>query len=1521
MAVDAVGKYAEQDNITDAPKITTLATGHSLGGMLAQVVAKMYGVDAQVQDAPGAARLIDTPQFKQIALENGQPESGHDITGKIQNVTTSNIAKLGEQFQETQVVPIPALGQMGGVDTLATLGTFLANPLAGLATGEALQTVAEHSSVKIEDALYMLAGVKGQIADAGALTLQTMFLGRDGKPVLYAPISSDGSSSNTWQIQALVDKSGKAIAFFDREVVDGEMQPVAVVVQSGNRIHLAHAQDASSPQVIETTVSGERRVLSQSELLTSLQDPRGTPEINIYSADSVNGMDLQSDQVHKAQENTQQSESDASGMLPDTSAPTNANTNTFTHYLDTQGSTLSTAQQDALAAQINKLGLGTDKSLSFYTLPSGGALIATADGDIVGEINRSSTGDLSLKATAIDASGNTVEVNQHINEQGSVQTQEQYNQAQLQSVAQGIGLFNGLMNLQQWDQLSDVGKLSALTGAYNAAHAVGAELAGDLGGFASVLGLMQGLDSGNGWMTLQSGLQVGQMGLNAYSSYMSDAAMQMMDDMMAQSTVDAASSAAFDAAAESALESAAASNAMSNAVPYVSIALALNNLEDNPAQSIGTLVGMYFGGPLGGAIGGFIGGALGGLWGDDDPPPPPDGAVHFSWDANGNIQHTIDYNQSGGGDVANNLATGVQSLLEAVVQAINEKNPSSADDVAINPYLIPRIGYSSQTGGAWLEVTMTDGTTFHEPIFSESIAQKLLETLSNNGGLAPAWQVQTEQAKWQHAQEQIQQLQAQRDALLETVDVQTEDGVYSQQQLKAGQEQNYNALGHQISQAQAHLTELAHDFKLGVGGQSYAGNEAFSLQGNAAESADFKSQTFGALVLHLGDIPGVQAAQTQLTQVLRDVEGDGYFEQTQAVAATDSAGNLQAVLTIDFNGDGVIQTRDILNLGGNTSEGNPTDAARLANANADLQRNNIEWLDANGDGTIDKSDPAFAAIKLWVDVNQDGVQSGNEVSSLASQHISSINFKTGEVTYADGHTDALTAQTLKADTEGIKFTQIREVNPDGTLRTLDAGTVLEHEGYQGQVQITDEGGTRWVDKREQTYEQQALRTGDWEGTAEQEAHRQGGGNVEGAPTQTTATGATNFGPVKAAANQTTQSTVAAGDARVVSDAPTQATVKPNAQVTFVAGDSRIKSDAVPTPSPAANSIRVPETRLAFVPSTQASSTNEIRLVTQDMIESAGSSMFGAAGLGVLGAVGLGATASAAEAAAVQANVVSAGSNTNPSSNSANAVSTNNQFTTTLPTSGASSNTSLAPSTPAEVVVKQAEVFSAPVLVVQGVQTVQTAATSSSTSSPAFVSSTPASPVTEAAPVVVVKAVVISSATSSKASSDSTSATSSATATSTDATSTTSSVSASAATYVTLDYPVVSGETLPGTEDVVLRLSQDVLLANDSSPNASADPNAPALTITAVADAVNGQVSLNDGVVVFMPNTNFHGEASFTYTVTDQYGLSTTGSTTLVIAAVNDAPVTQGETGQTQEDIASSDTNQIAKNDEFFRSAA
>jgi len=553
MAAAAVGKYAEQANITDAPKITTLTTGHSLGGMLAQVVAKMYGVEAQVQDAPGAARLIDTPQFKQAAIANGQPESGHDITGKVQNVTTSNIAKLGKQFEETQVVGIPALGQMGGLDALATIGAFLANPVAGFATGTALQTVAEHSAVKIEDALHMLASIKGQVADAGALTLQPMYLNGEGKPVAYAPADQGDAATRPAPIQALVDKGGKVVAFFDREVVDGEMQAVAVVVGSGNRIHLTRTQDASSPQVVETTVHGERRVISQTELLTSLQDSRGTPtptpeaqEVNDALLDAFSNADQAAADLKAQYPGVQVA--DAGGGLPGTTAQNTANTNTLTNYLGTQGSNLTPAQQTALAAQVNSLGLGGEGDLSFYSLPGGGALIANADGDIVGEVNlNSATGSLNLRATGIDADGNTVEVSHHIQQNGAALTEGQYN---AQAQQQAANMFNSLMAVNNWDDLSGVGKLSALANLYNAADnlgeafsATGNNLPGDLGAAAGWLSLAQGLESG--------------------------------DDLIIANGINIIS----DGALDSALNQAFGNTAAGQSVPYLSYALAIRIMQ------------------------------------------------------------------------------------------------------------------------------------------------------------------------------------------------------------------------------------------------------------------------------------------------------------------------------------------------------------------------------------------------------------------------------------------------------------------------------------------------------------------------------------------------------------------------------------------------------------------------------------------------------------------------------------------------------------------------------------------------------------------------------------------------------------------------------------------------------------------------------------------------------------------------------------------------------------------------------
>jgi hypothetical protein len=280
---------------------------------------------------------------------------------------------------------------------------------------------------------------------------------------------------------------------------------------------------------------------------------------------------------------------------------------------------------------------------------------------------------------------------------------------------------------------------------------------------------------------------------------------------------------------------------------------------------------MYWG-PVGGAVGGIIGGALDSFFGGGghSAPPPPEGVVHFSWDAQGQIQHSVDFNQSGGGDAANTVASSVQTLLQSMVQAINAQNPDTADDVALNPYLIPRIGFSGSS--AWMEVTNADGTTVREGINAQTIAQRLAIVLHDNGGLAPAWQVQTVQAHAQGLQEQ-----------------------------GATQEQ------------------IQRELSAGIGGQATAGNEAYALQGNATESADFKSQSFGALVVHINADPQVQGhadkLQMTLVNVLRDADSDGYLEATQSVAAFDAQGHAQGVLMLDMNGNELIETRDVLNQG------------------------------------------------------------------------------------------------------------------------------------------------------------------------------------------------------------------------------------------------------------------------------------------------------------------------------------------------------------------------------------------------------------------------------------------------------------------------------------------------------------------------------------------------------------------------------------------------------------------------------
>ena len=105
-----------------------------------------------------------------------------------------------------------------------------------------------------------------------------------------------------------------------------------------------------------------------------------------------------------------------------------------------------------------------------------------------------------------------------------------------------------------------------------------------------------------------------------------------------------------------------------------------------------------------------------------------------------------------------------------------------------------------------------------------------------------------------------------------------------------------------------------------------------------------------------------------------------------------------------------------------------------------------------------------------------------------------------------------------------------------------------------------------------------------------------------------------------------------------------------------------------------------------------------------------------------------------------------------------------------------------------------------------------------------------------------------------------------------------------------DAPRLTGERIALDEDQLARFTATALLANDSDiDNAQTD-----LTLAGVAEAVGGTVQLQDGEIVFTPQLNFNGQASFGYTVSDGAGGLAQARVELDIRAVNDAPVVNDE---------------------------
>jgi len=89
-------------------------------------------------------------------------------------------------------------------------------------------------------------------------------------------------------------------------------------------------------------------------------------------------------------------------------------------------------------------------------------------------------------------------------------------------------------------------------------------------------------------------------------------------------------------------------------------------------------------------------------------------------------------------------------------------------------------------------------------------------------------------------------------------------------------------------------------------------------------------------------------------------------------------------------------------------------------------------------------------------------------------------------------------------------------------------------------------------------------------------------------------------------------------------------------------------------------------------------------------------------------------------------------------------------------------------------------------------------------------------------------------------------------------------------------PVANPDSATTAQNTAVTLEASTLLANDT------DADGDTLGLTSVSNPVNGSVTFSDGNVIFTPSTNFTGNASFDYTISDGKGGTSSANVSVAV---------------------------------------
>ena len=118
-----------------------------------------------------------------------------------------------------------------------------------------------------------------------------------------------------------------------------------------------------------------------------------------------------------------------------------------------------------------------------------------------------------------------------------------------------------------------------------------------------------------------------------------------------------------------------------------------------------------------------------------------------------------------------------------------------------------------------------------------------------------------------------------------------------------------------------------------------------------------------------------------------------------------------------------------------------------------------------------------------------------------------------------------------------------------------------------------------------------------------------------------------------------------------------------------------------------------------------------------------------------------------------------------------------------------------------------------------------------------------------------------------------------------------------------DLTPVTANTAPDAVDDAVSTNEDAAVDIAVRGN-DTDAEDDALTVQSVTQGANGTVSISpDGTVRYVPNADYSGADSFTYTVTDGNGGTDTATVDVTVTPVNDAPVADDDVVSTDQGVA------------------